>query len=146
METDADRVFVFGGTNDFGHGSLHLGTPWDREVNTFCYELRLLIERLSEKYGSERITFMLPIHRYDEEPKLCKGVGRSELGKSFSEYISLMRAIISEYGIDIIDLYENGIPKPAVNTGDAYTVDGVHPTDLGHSLIADRVCEYLRNK
>lgn len=146
METDADRVFVFGGTNDFGHGSLHLGTPGGREENTFCYELRLLIERLTEKYGSEKLTFMLPIHRYDEEPRTCKGRENSELGSPLSEYISAMRKIISEYGIDIIDLYENGIPKPKVNTGDEYTVDGVHPTDRGYEIIAGQVIEYLKTK
>ena len=146
MEDSADRVFVFGGTNDFGHGALHLGTPSACESGTFCSELRLLIECLIEKYGKEKLTFMLPIHRYDEEPRTCKGRENSELGSSLSEYVSAMRKIISEYGIDIIDLYENGIPKPTVNTGDAYTVDGVHPTDLGYSLIADRVCEYLKTK
>ena len=26
MENECDRVFVFGGTNDYGHGSLHLGS------------------------------------------------------------------------------------------------------------------------
>lgn len=48
--------------------------------------------------------------------------------------------------IDTIDLYENGIPKPLVSTGDEYTVDGVHPNDKGYALIANRICEYIKNK
>ena len=146
MPAEADRVFVFGGTNDFGHGSLHLGTPASRTDETFSSELRLLIELLLEKYGREKLTFMLPIHRFDEDARLCKGKNRDEKGAPLSDYISLMREIISSYGIDLIDLYENGIPKPKVNTGDDYTVDGVHPTDLGYELIAERVIEYLKTK
>ena len=46
MTEDADRVFVFGGTNDYGHGRLVLGEVGERIPHTFCYELRLLIEAL----------------------------------------------------------------------------------------------------
>lgn len=49
-------------------------------------------------------------------------------------------------GIDrqIDEMYENGIPKPITNTGDAYTVDGVHPNDNGYQLIAEKICEHLK--
>ena len=35
MDTSADAVVVFGGTNDFGHGDAPLGTPADRDPSTF---------------------------------------------------------------------------------------------------------------
>ena len=60
MERDADRVFVFGGTNDYGHGSLHLGLADERIPETFCTELRLLAEDLIAKYGKEKLCFLLP--------------------------------------------------------------------------------------
>jgi lysophospholipase L1-like esterase len=142
MGEQADKVFVFGGTNDYGHGRLILGNVEDRKPNTFCYELRLLIEALVEKYGKEKLCFILPLHRFDEEGVPCKGNG-DEMGATLSEYVNAMRSIIKEYGIDILDLFENGIPKPIVNTGDEYTVDGVHPNDSGYQFIAKKICEYI---
>ena len=143
MDKQADRVFVFGGTNDYGHGRLVLGNIADRKPNTFCNELRLLIETLLKKYEKEKLCFILPIHRFDEEGANCKGESGKEEGATLLEYVQAMRLIIKEYGVDILDLYENGIPKPIVSTGDEYTVDGVHPNDNGHRLIAERICEYI---
>ena len=46
MDEQADKVFIFDGTNDYGHGRLVLGTVTQRTLNTFCDELRLLMEDL----------------------------------------------------------------------------------------------------
>jgi lysophospholipase L1-like esterase len=146
MESECDRVFVFGGTNDYGHGTLHLGSPDKCDENTFCTQLRMLIDDLIAKYGKEKVTFIIPLRRFCEEPVLCKGANRDELGASFLDYIVSMRKILDEYGIDYIDLYENGFPKPLVNTGDEFTADGLHPNDKGYEFIADKICEYLLTK
>ena len=143
MTKDCDKVFVFGGTNDFGHGACHLGSPECENEKTFATQLKLLIRDLTEKYGREKLCFIIPLRRFSEDPIACKGDNRDELGAPFSEYVDVMRAIISAHGIDYIDLYENGFPKPTVNTGDEYTTDGLHPNDRGYELIADRICEYL---
>lgn len=143
---EGDMVFVFGGTNDYGHGRLVLGTPQEKEKNTFCNELRLLITELLKKYGQEKLCFILPIRRYDEEGVCCKGENGDKLGATLGEYVEAMRVILTEYGIDFLDLYTDGIPKPLVDTGDEYTVDGVHPNDKGYELIAKKICEYLRMK
>ena len=144
MENEADRVFVFGGTNDFGHGRLPLGTVSDSMPGTFCAELRLLINDLIAKYGKEKLCFIIPLRRYDEDGVTCKGDNGNETGECLLEYVKAIKAIVAEYGIEILDLYENGIPKSVVNTGDEYTVDGLHPNDKGHELIADRICEYIK--
>ena len=146
MEEECDRVFVFGGTNDYGHGTLHLGSPDKADENTFCTQLRMLIDDLIAKYGKEKITFLLPLRRFCEEPLRCKGKNRDELGAPLIDYINAMRGIISEYGIDYVDLYENGFPKPLVNTGDEFTTDGLHPNDRGYEVLADIICDYLAKK
>jgi lysophospholipase L1-like esterase len=142
MEKDADYVFIFGGTNDYGHGDAPLGKFDVKDAYTFYGALRCLLEYLIETYGKEKLCFILPLHRFDEEGVPCKGNG-DEMGATLSEYVNAMRSIIKEYGIDILDLFENGIPKPIVNTGDEYTVDGVHPNDSGYQFIAKKICEYI---
>ena len=146
MPDEADRVYIFGGTNDFGHGNLHLGKVGERDENTFVGGLYLLIDALIEKYGKEKLCFLLPLHRYDENPQRCKGEYSDELGAPLSEYIECMRAILSEYDIEYIDLYKNGFPKPEVNTGDEYTVDGLHPNDYGYEFLANIICKNLEDK
>lgn len=144
MECEADLVFVFGGTNDYGHGMLRLGDKDTRDEDTFVGNLRLLIDYLIVKYGREKLCFILPLHRSDEDGYACKGEELNEQGAPLVDYVNAMRYVLREYAVDFIDLYDNGIPKPEVNTGDEYTVDGVHPNNKGHKLIADKVCEYVR--
>ena len=146
MPSEADRVFIFGGTNDFGHGNLHLGRVGERDENTFVGGLYLLIDALIEKYGKEKLCFLLPLHRFDEDPKACKGENANECGASLEEYVNVMRKILSDYAIDYIDLYSNGFAKPLVNTGDEFTVDGLHPNDNGYEFLAGVVCDYLLRK
>lgn len=146
MPDEADRVYIFGGTNDFGHGNLHLGRIGVRDENTFAGGLYLLIDALIEKYGKEKLCFLLPLRRYDENPQRCKGESADELGAPLSEYVECMRAILSEYGIEYIDLYKNGFPKPEVNTGDEYTVDGLHPNDKGYEFLANIICKNLEDR
>ena len=146
MEQQADKVFVFGGTNDYGHGRLVLGNVSENTPNTFCFELRLLIAALIEKYGKEKICFILPLRRYDENPVRCKGENGEKWGAPLSDYVNAMRCILGEYGVDILDLYQDGIPKPLSNDGDEYTADGVHPNDNGYRLIAEKICQYLQKE
>ena len=72
-------MFVFGGTNDYGHGILHLGDNESRDENTFVDNLRMLVEYLSKKYGKEKLCFFLPLRRYDEDGYACKGDGANEM-------------------------------------------------------------------
>ncbi len=146
MPSEADRVFIFGGTNDFGHGNLHLGRVGERDENSFAGGLYLLIDALIEKYGKEKLCFLLPLRRFDEEPKACKGENADECGASLEEYVNVMRKILSDYAIDYIDLYSDGFAKPLVNTGDEFTVDGLHPNDNGYEFLAGVVCDYLLRK
>lgn len=146
MELEADFVFVFGGTNDYGHGALHLGNPEETKEETFCTQLHLLIKDLIKKYGKNKLCFILPTRRLCEEPVACKGDNVNELGASLSEYVEAMRKIISSYKIDFVDLYKNGFPRPTTDTEGEYTVDGLHPNDRGYEVIADCIFEYIKSK
>ena len=61
MPLDADMVFVFGGTNDYGHGDAEMGNMDSKDVYTFCGAVNVLIETLSKKYGKENLCFILPL-------------------------------------------------------------------------------------
>ena len=146
VDRDCDFIFVFGGTNDYGHGNLHLGSVKDESEHTFSGQLKLLINDLIDNYGKEKICFILPMQRFDEDGVCCKGESANEKGATLIEYVNLMRQILKENGIDFIDLYKYNEFKPLSFCGGEYMADNVHPNDKGHELLANIICDYIKNK
>ena len=66
MNHDADAVVVFGGTNDFGHGTIPLGDMESRDIHTFYGGLHTLCTFLINTYKDKPIIFMTPLHRLNE--------------------------------------------------------------------------------
>ena len=144
MDGDADFVFVFGGTNDYGHGDAEIGEKSDDNPYTFYGALNNVISFLIKKYGKEKICFLLPMPRYRQESPF--GDKKQKLGLPLAEYVQIIKERLTFYGIEWIDLFKGFMPVPQTNLGDEYTVDGLHPNDLGHQMIAERICDYLKSK
>ena len=139
IDGDSDFVFVFGGTNDQGHGKAKFGLKTDNTPYTFCGAVNFLSDMLTEKFGKDKICFILPLKRYNgEEPNIN--------GKSLGDYANAIREILQNKGVDYIDLYNGGFNEPVTDKGDEFTVDGLHPNDKGHLFIANKVAEYLKAK
>ena len=144
MEKDADMVFVFGGTNDYGHGDAELGDIDSMDEYTFCGAVNSLIAKLSAIYGKEKLHFILPLHRYNEDNLYGEG-NKKKAGAPLSTYVALLKEMLQKQGIPTLN-FEKEFPIPAVNDGtDGLTVDGLHPNDTGHRLLAEKICEYIRS-
>lgn len=135
MAPDADVVFVFGGTNDFGHGDAPIGEFSDRTPDTFYGALHYLMLGLLERYPDSVIVFATPLHRKvetrDERPPL--GVFRGII-KEVAEY----------YSIPVLDLWAvSGISTNSPVIMEKYVPDGLHPSDAGHEVLADRIIGFL---
>lgn len=139
IDKSSDFVFVFGGTNDYGHGDADFGQETDRTDNTFCGALNLLTDNLLLKFDKDKLCFILPCRRYEDE--------RTNMhGKTLKDYVDAIRDIVTKKGIDYIDLYNQFFPQPVTNQGDMYTVDGLHPNDYGHKCLAEVLEKYLKEK
>ena len=144
MDKDADFVFVFGGTNDYGHGDAPLGCLEDKNPYTFYGALRTLLEYLISVYGKEKLCFITPLHRYlEEDPKGECGRKKAPIAP-LSRYVEIIREVTSFYDVILLDLFaENFLPVPKTDKGDEYTADGVHPNARGHELLAKRIVQYI---
>ena len=149
---EADRVFVFGGTNDYGHGDAPLGEFGDEGEDTFFGAFFCLAKYLSEKYGAEKICFILPIPRYNMSS--IYGSGERKAGDArfancelhtLSVYIDAEIKILNQLNIDYMDISEY-LPEPMTNGESELFIDGLHPNDKGHLIIAERICEYVKSK
>lgn len=145
MSNDADLVFVFGGTNDYGHGDAKLGDIDSRDEYTFCGAVNALIDKLSARYGKEKLCFILPLHRYNEDNVYGEG-NKKEAGAPLSAYVTLLKELLEKQGVEMLS-FEKEFPIPVSNAGDdGLTVDGLHPNDVGHRIIAEKICDYIRAK
>ncbi len=144
MDKKADYVYIFGGTNDFGHGDAPIGKFGDDTVFTFYGALKILIEYLIDTYGKEKLCFILPLPRvnqdsiYGEDP-----VRKGGPSHPLSVYKAIEKEMFDYYGLyylDISDLF----PVPTSYDGDELTVDGLHPNNKGHKLIAERLYAELK--
>lgn len=134
MNRDADAVVVFGGTNDYGHGDAPFGTMDSEDVYTFCGGVNSLINKLKNDFPNAKIIFMTPIHRLDEtnpsEPDL----------KTLADYANAISEICKKHNVALIDLFKINPLDPA----DSELVpDGLHPSDKGHSIMAQVIAEEL---
>lgn len=141
LPKDADFTFVFGGTNDYGHGDAPLGTFEDRDEYTFYGAFRLLAEYMKNTFG-EKLCYILPLYRYaQEDPHGEEGQKKTPVG-TLKDYIEAERKVLNAYQIEYLDLSDVFYEPRTKENADIYA-DGLHPNMKGHRLLADKIIEYL---
>jgi len=133
-----DRIFVFGGTNDFGHGDAIFGQEGDRDIKTFHGAVNTLFSTLIDMYGKDKVVIILPIKRWDMDFKT-----NSVTCKYFLDYVQVIKHYVDKYGLKYIDLLNNGLPKPPEGESEFFG-DGLHPNDKGYKIIAEKICEFIK--
>ena len=132
MDTDADLVFVFGGTNDFGHHNVIYGQIGDKTPNTFCGAVDYLINKLLQYFKNEQIIFITPLY--------CSEEFREEFEHPLEDFRKAIIEVAKSYDVKVMDIKDDiGMPfdNPMI-------ADGLHPTDLGHHRIAELITDFIR--
>ena len=144
MDDNADIVVVFGGTNDYGTGDAPLGQFSDRTPDTFYGALHYVYSGLIKKYLGKTIVIMTPLHRVNELSNKGDGYKVENLA-ILKEYVDIMREVAEYYSLPVLDLYANSGLQPDVpEVSEAYFVDGLHPNDAGHSILAYQLERFLK--
>lgn len=143
MEEDADIVAVFGGTNDYGHGDASLGTFESRDVYTFYGAMHTLCQKLINKYPKAVIFFITPLHRINESMQLNERGIRNVA--PLTVYVDIIKEVARYYSLPVLDLYAMSGMQPEVDIiRELYMPDGLHPSDAGAEIIAQRLVGFLR--
>ena len=145
MPTDADFTFVFGGTNDYGHGDAKLGTFDDRDDYTFYGAFHNLVAYMVSTFSKDKLCFVLPIPRFDQDNPY--GDGSKDIPMvAMSMYIQAEKEVLTYYGVEYLDLSDKFyIPSITKDDGNLYA-DGLHPNAKGHRFLACWLIGYLENR
>lgn len=140
IDKDADIVFVFGGTNDYGHGDAPFGEFGDKDPHNFYGAVDYLINQLLLAYKKEQIVFIIPLYRINENNPRGDGYKTFPL-KTLQEYREAIIKVLIKYDINILDIKDD-IGKAE---GNPLFIDGLHPSDAGYQKIASLIVQYINN-
>lgn len=142
MDSEADVVVVFGGTNDFGHGDSTIGDFSSRDECTFYGALHILCTSLINKYPKADIIFMTPLHRVSEDDEVNEiGLKHEVL---LSGYVNIIKEVAGYYSLPVLNLFNTSGIQPKVDIiREIYMPDGLHPSDAGAEKIAKRLYNFL---
>lgn len=143
MDEAADAVVVFGGTNDFGHGTAPLGVPTDRTPETFWGACHYLMNELLTRYPGKPVVFLTPLHRLNENDP--KGDGSKKFSVApLKAYRDIIIEVAAQYSLPVLDLYATSGMQPENEAcRNALIPDGLHPNDAGHVILARRIANFL---
>lgn len=149
MPKDADLVFVFGGTNDFGHGDAPLGKESDKEDTTFYGSLYVLFTDLCKTYGKDKIKIILPLPRYDQNSTKGEFFASKPAGSPvLKDYNDAIKNMAKVFEIELLDFSDNfGIITESGRDANPYiSNDGLHPNQRGHALLAELLINFLKRR
>lgn len=140
MESDADLIVIYGGTNDF-HCMTPLGAPDKRTPDTFFGAYNLLLDDLSVRYPSAKIVLCTILPRFDETwPERDGRVRVAPL----AAYVDIIKQIGQMRNLPVIDLFNlEAFREPIPGDKSPLTKDGLHPLNEGHEILFNHIHQAL---
>ena len=140
LDKTADKIFVFGGVNDFLHGCAPLGKKDDFDYYTFNGAVNKLFATLIDMYGKQNVIVILPLKVFDLSNRVNEATGLHLI-----DYVNVIKYYVDYYGLKCINLYDDGLPEPQTCGECELFLDGVHPNDKGYEIVAKKICEFIKN-
>lgn len=140
--TQVETIVIQHGINDY-----HAGTPIDNPEDpydeySFLGALRGSIKMLRKVNPDVRILLVTPTYTwYIYEELTCEEMDYG--GGVLEEYVNAELALGAELGVEVLDLYHDYLPHEKPEDYALYTRDGVHPTEEGRRMMAEKIAEVL---
>ena len=131
---DADLVILFGGTNDYWHKKVHIGSADSTDSKNFVGALRYILTYLRTERPQAQLLFVFPPDQtYGGKPS-STDFGYGTLDDFRAAFLNFCQ---SEQ-VHWLDLGETEFDAAQ------HASDGVHPTATGHQIIAQAVFDRMR--
>ncbi len=143
MDTEADVIVVFGGSNDYGHGDAPFGTMEDETPKTFCGAVDFLMANIISLYPNSTTVFLTPARR-EGDLEISVNPQKADDARPLKDYAEVIKAKGRKYSIAVLDMYEKlGIDPNNQKDKEEYTTDGLHFNNKGNEKIADAIIKFL---
>lgn len=146
-ESVPDVIIIYMGINDFSR-SRTLGNftgpsvQTEGEVMVFTDAYELMLQKIKTLYPAAEIYCCTLMDRGAfASPQDAPAVNLN--GDTVADFNRQITAIAAAYGASTIDLYNCGINYTNLNL---FTTDGIHPTRIGASVLAQAVTQTLLNQ
>ena len=134
VSADADLVIVFGGTNDYWHKNVNIGSPDSTGTSTFNGALRYIYNYLRTNIPDAEILFVFPPdQRFGGNPSTTD-FGKGTLDDFRAAFINFC----VENNVEYVDLKDTDFDCSK------HSGDGVHPNTAGHQIIAEAIYEKIK--
>lgn len=140
-----EMVFIGHGLNDY-----YSGIPLENEKDpmdeySFAGALRSSLSALKRVNPSARIVLLTPTYSW-----LAAGRQTCEEydggGGLLEAYVEKEIQVAGEMGVEVIDLYHDFFPHESWEDWSLYTMDGLHPNEVGRARIAEKIADYLEGE
>lgn len=98
--------------------------------------IREIFRRIRTELPQTQILFLMPFMIDSVEEKL-------PFHKTLDEFRALLKNIAMEYGAFILDLQEIFYEAQQIYSPSSLAIDGIHPTQLGHKVMAESIEKHL---
>lgn len=134
---DTELISIFAGTNDFGHNSIagHYGIAGD---NTLYGAMKTIIEYVLQNYPEAQLFWITPLPR--ETMMVENGIAMI-----LEDYRNIIIDTCNEYGVPVLDFTHDGSINPRIASHKAlYAPDGLHPVQIGHNILAEKIASFIK--
>lgn len=145
-----DLITVFLGTNDW-YNNRTLGTFGDTGTTTLAGCIYNMLNNLITKFPTQYIAVFTPLPRSDSWGS--PGINNSTAGFSLEQVVNMIINYCKYFSIPCLDLYHNANLQPWNTTACKYYYqnssqvngDGLHPNEIGHKVLADKILAFLNS-
>lgn len=130
------------GVNDY-NASIPIRNVED-QFDTYTYEgaLRTTLKILQDRYPKLRIILVSPTYYWVRRIDSTGESWNSGYGY-LDDYVDAQMEIAKEFDVELIDIYHDFYKHQTEEDWILYTTDGLHPNEMGRSMIADAIAAYL---
>lgn len=131
---DAELVIVFGGTNDYWHKKVHIGSADSTDSKTYVGALRYILNWLRTERPQAQLLFVFP-------PDQTYGGKPSSTDFGYGTLDDFRAAFLNFCQSEQVHWLDLG--KTEFDAAQ-HSSDGVHPTATGHQIIAQAVFDRMK--
>lgn len=133
IDADADLVIIFGGTNDYWHKNVDIGTAESTGTNTFNGALRYILNYLKEHSPNAEYLFVFPPDQTFGGYPSTHDFGRGTLDDFREAFLNFC----AENNVSYVNLADTEFDSSK------HSGDGVHPNSTGHQIIAEAIYQAI---